>query len=193
MKLLIQDLHISGAHAGSSTMMAILAESYHLLGARRLLKSLSQHCVKCQWAYCRTSSQLMGQLPAERSRPSSPLFCTRIDFARPFSTKRSPRRPVKLKSYVCVFTCFCARSVHCEVCSELTTSCMLAALTRFVAHRGLPGKIFTDNGTNFIGKAREIAQCFKLLSSSELQDKLAKSLNADQLEWHFSPAQARIV
>ena len=160
---------LSAAHAGPSTMMAILADSYHLLGARRLVKSLSQHCVKCQRAYCRTSSQLIG----------------------PFSTKRgSPRRSVKLKSYVCVFACFCTRSVHFELCSEQTTSSMLASLTRFVARSGLPGKIFTDNGTNFIGAAKEIDQCFKLLSSSELQDELAMSLNADQLEWHFSPARA---
>ena len=45
-KLLIQELHISAAHAGLSTMMTIMADSYHLLGARRLVKSFSHHCVK---------------------------------------------------------------------------------------------------------------------------------------------------
>ena len=97
LRILIQDIHISAAHAVQSTMMAILADSYHLLGARRLVKSLSQHCVKCQWAYCRTSSQLMGQLPVERFHPSSPFFGTGIDFAGPFLTKRgSLRCPVKV-------------------------------------------------------------------------------------------------
>ena len=172
-------------------MMAILADSYHLLGARRLVKSHSQHCITCQKAYCRTSSQLMGQLPADRSRLSPPFFCTGIDFAGPFTTKRgNPRKPVKLKSYVCVFTCFSTKDVHFELCSELTTNCMLASLTRFVARRGLPGKLFTDNGTNFVGAAREINQCFQLLPSYDFQDEVTKTLHADRLEWHFSPARA---
>ena len=46
-KLLVQDVHVNASHAGPSTMMAILAGSYHLLGARRLVKSHSQHCIKC--------------------------------------------------------------------------------------------------------------------------------------------------
>ena len=56
-KLLVQDVHVNASHACPSTMMAILADSYHLLGARRLVKShsswkLTRHLsqeIWCMW------------------------------------------------------------------------------------------------------------------------------------------------
>ena len=190
-RLLVQDIHANALHAGPSTMMAIMAEHYHILGARRIVKSLSQQCIRCQKAYCKTSAQMMGQLPADRTRPSPPFHVTGIDFAGPFLTRRgNPRKPVKIKSYACLFVCFSTRSIHLELCSEMTTSCMMAALTRFVARRGLPAKIQTDNGSNFLGASRELAQCYNLLASSEFQDAASRLHSSQRVEWHFSPARA---
>ena len=182
-RLLVQDIHANALHAGPSTMMAIMAEHYHILGARRLVKSLSQQCIRCQKAYCKTSAQMMGQLLADRTRPSPPFHVIGIDFAGPFLTRRgNPHKPVKIKSYVCLFVCFSTQSIHLELCSETTTSCMMAALTRFVARRGLPAKIQTDNGSNFLGASRELAQCYNLLASSEFQDAASRLHSSQRVE-----------
>jgi len=71
-KLLVQEFHTNALHAVPLTMMAILSELYHMFGARRLVQYQSQHCIKCQKTYCRTTQQLMGQLPVDRARPSPP-------------------------------------------------------------------------------------------------------------------------
>ena len=148
-RLLVEDIYANALHAGPSTMMAIMAEYYYLLGARRLVRSLSQQCIRCQKAYCKISAQMMEQLPADRTRPAPPFHVTGIDFAGPLITRReNPRKPVKFKSYACLFVCSSTRSIHLELCSEMTTKCTMEALTRFVARRGLPAKIQTDNGSN---------------------------------------------
>ncbi len=70
-------------------------------------------------------------------------------YAGPLWTKRgNPRKPTLVKVYVCIFVCLSTKAVHIEISSDLTTEAFLAALTRFVARRGVPKTILSDNGTN---------------------------------------------
>ena len=50
--------------------------------------------------------------------------------------------------FICVFD---NKSVHLELVVDLSTDVFLAALRRFVARRGRPVLLLTDNGTNFVG------------------------------------------
>ena len=75
------------------------------------------------------------------------------------------------KWYVCVFVCFTTKAIHLEAVSDMTTKCFMAAFNRFVGHRGYPAQVFSDNGRNFVGAAKAIAQdyhpwgdCGKLVS-----------------------------
>ncbi len=60
----------------------------------------------------------------------------------------SVRKPTVLKSYVCVFVSLS----HLELVSTE------AALRRFMARRGHPSMIWSDNGTNFRGELREFLE-----------------------------------
>lgn len=59
--LLIRHLHETLHHAGSSTMMAVLAQTYHIPQVKRLLRKLSHNCVTCQKIYAKTAEQFMGE------------------------------------------------------------------------------------------------------------------------------------
>lgn len=48
------------------------------------------------------------------------------------------------------------RAVHIEVAHSLDTSSFMNALRRFIARRGQPEIIRSDNGTNFVSAEREI-------------------------------------
>lgn len=102
-------------------------------------------------------TQIMGQLPAERVRPSRPFFNVGIDFCGPITVNYKlirGKRPTKAN--VCVMVCFATKAVHLEVVSDLSTVAFIGCLKRFVARRGVPAKIFSDNGTNFVGASNQL-------------------------------------
>ena len=99
-----------------------------------------------------------------------------IDFAGPFVTKVSvdsrsavakrTKAPVlkpstsdvtsTTKSYLALFVCLATKAVHLEAVGSLSGPCCIAAFRRFVARRGAPVQVYSDNGSNFIGTAREL-------------------------------------
>ncbi len=48
---------------------------------------------------------------------------------------------------------------------DLTTEAFLACLQPFVALRGLPKVIYTDNGSNFVGAKRDLAELRYFINS----------------------------
>ncbi|XP_058979117.1 uncharacterized protein LOC131802713 [Musca domestica] len=134
--------------------------------------------------------QLMSALPPERVTLSRPFANTGVDFAGPFELKTYSGRGCRIvKGYICLFVCFATKAIHLEAVSDLSTPAFMAALTRFISRRGCPNKIFSDNGRNFVGAAREIKANFKR-TVLELKDKAISQYGQQQLEWHFIPAAA---
>ena len=186
-ELLVRDLHLHSVHADPSIVHSLLTESYFFVVARHLVKAISQYCIPCQNIYVRAA---MVQLPEARVNPSPPFSATGIDFAGSLITKRgNPRKSTRIKSYVCLFVCLYTCSVHLELCSDLSTSSFMAALTRFVAWRGLPHSIYSDNGTNFIRAYRELADCYNLLNPKVFQKVVSHLASSKCIIWHFSPAR----
>ncbi|XP_058817332.1 uncharacterized protein LOC131680634 [Topomyia yanbarensis] len=56
-----------------------------------------------------------------------------------------------------LFTCLTIRAVHLKVVHSLSTESCRMSIRRFVAKRGTPQQIYSDNGTNFRGAARILA------------------------------------
>lgn len=52
--------------------------------------------------------------------------------------------------------------MYLEVVSNLSTAAFLGALKRFIARRGSPKKIYSDNATNFIGAKNSLNDVYKL-------------------------------
>lgn len=95
------------------------------------------------------------------------------------------RKSRSYKIYIAVFICFAVKSVHLEIVSDLSTSAFLAAFDRFVARRGMPGKIYSDCGTNFVGANKQL---HALIRNPTGQAAIANS-RAD-CEWHINPPSA---
>jgi len=96
----------------------------------------------------------MGGLPTDRVSFSRPFTYTGIDYAGPFGIKNYIGRACLItKGYVCVFVCFSTKAIHLEPTSDLTTEMILAAFARFVARRGCPQRVHSENGKTFVGAA----------------------------------------
>ena len=126
----------------------------------------------------------MENLLIARINPCRAFEKVGIDFAGPVNTKCHHKRKYSLfKSYVCLFVCMSTKAVHIELVSDLTTASFLLTLLRFIAHRGCPTKIFSDNGKNFIGAASYIKEINRILKTSTVQDFSSHH----HIHWHFMP------
>ncbi len=190
-KLIVHHLHIVHFHAGPTLLMGLLAQCYYMIGARRLVRNISRNCVVCQKTYARTSSQIMGELPSARIMPAPPFSKTGVDFAGPVTLKRGhTRKPSYVKAYISLFICLATKAVHLELVSSLSTADFLAAFRRFVARRGCPVEVLSDNGTNFVGANRELQELYQHLDSQESKQEICEYFTSNRITWKFSPGRA---
>ena len=183
--------HVFLGHCGPSLLLSHTGSQFHVSGARQLARSVCSKCVVCRKASAKVENQLMGQLPAARTTPDHPFATTGIDFAGPFTLKLGhTRKPVLVKAYLAIFVCFCTKAVHVEAVSDLTTEAFLATLKRFIARRGLPRDIHSDNGSNFIGARNDLYDLYRFMDSPEVQSSLHNSMLTQRIQWHTIPERA---
>ena len=89
-----------------------------------------------------------------------------------------------------MFVSLTVKAVHLEVVSDLTTEAFIACLRRFIARRGKPSLIWSDNSTNFIGAANEIKQLTQFLNQKATQGSISDFLSSQMIEWKFIPQRA---
>ncbi|KRZ86993.1 hypothetical protein T08_13605 [Trichinella sp. T8] len=93
-----------------------------------------------------------------------------MDFAGPLFTRVG--RKVTSKCYVCQFTYMASRAVHLELVSQLTTARVMQALRRFIARRGRPKIMQSDNFRSFKATASELRQLWRLVDVDRVQREL---------------------
>ena len=74
-----------------------------------------------------------------------------MDYAGPLKYKK--KRNVEGKAYLLLYACSLTRALYLEVLPNLETSVFLKSFKRFVARRGRPEKIYSDNGKTFVRPA----------------------------------------
>ena len=101
----------------------------------------------------------MSDLPVERLGYKQPSFNhTVVDYFGPLyvTVHRSTE-----KRCGCLFTCLTTRVVDLEIVPSLDTSSCVKGIERFIARRGTPSRIWSDNSTNFVGAEKELLTCIK--------------------------------
>ncbi|XP_062699574.1 uncharacterized protein LOC134284609 [Aedes albopictus] len=66
----------------------------------------------------------------------------------------------------------------------------LQALRRFIARRGRPCDMYSDNGTNFVGARKKLIELIHLLKNRVHHDRIATELTNNGIQWHFNPPSA---
>ncbi len=189
--LFLVTAHHTHHHPGVSALQAIIGDGYHVKGLRSALKKLSRQCPTCQRAYARTLSQQMGLLPTSRTTPAPPFDTTGVDFAGPFWLRRGhTRKPVYEKCWVAVFVCTATKAVHVDVAASLSTNDFLATLSRFVARRGCPSLIMSDNGSNFRGARESLNELVAHLNKEETRQGIINFTHRHGIKWQTSPPRA---
>ena len=120
-------------------------------------------------------------LPVFRVELSDPFAVTGVDFAGPVHYKI--KKSVTAKAYIALFTCASTRAVHLKLCRDLSATEFQRALKEFVARRGCPQTIVSDNGKTFVATG-------KWLSVLKKNHSLANYMGALNIKWRFNLARA---
>jgi hypothetical protein len=134
---------------------------------------------------------MMGQLPAERVTAGSVFDKVGVDYAGPVYTKvGSVCKPTFVKTYVAVFVSLSVKAVHLEAVCHLSTDAFVACLGRFVARRGKPMLIWSDNGTNFVSASRLLSELHEFLHKRETEEAVVAVCASQGISWDFIPERA---
>ena len=77
-----------------------------------------------------------------------PFAVTGVDFAGPIEYKQ--KKNTVGKAYVALFTCASTRAVHLKLCKDMTAEEFKIAFKEFMARRGTPRMMISDNAKTFI-------------------------------------------
>ena len=122
-----------------------------------------------------------GNLPKERTEVSMPFKFIGVDFASP--SKYFSRNRKEMKAYIVLYACSLTRVVYLELLPDQTTKEFLRSLERFIARRGRPEKIFSDNGKTFVAASKWLE---KIRQDEKINDWLAKQ----SITWQFNLSSA---
>ena len=123
----------------------------------------------------------MAHFPEDRVTPSKLPFCfVGVDCFGPYRVLRG--RTI-VKRYGVIFTCLAIRAVHIEIVHSLDTQSFNNALRRFIARRGYPEEIRSDNGRNFVSANKELKDAIREWNQIHVQQYLTQN----SVKWVLNP------
>lgn len=173
-------------HPGPQLLLALVRQRYWPISGKITAKQIVRKCLTCFRHNPPEHHIPMGPIPNERIIQSFPFQHVGLDYAGPFDMLDKKGRGSKvIKCYVCVFVCFVTKAVHLELITDMTTECFLACFKRFIARRGIPTHVYSDNGATFKGAYNELRELSAFLKSNQpFINNYALTLN---ITWKFSP------
>lgn len=170
------------AHPASNTV-AELRRRHWVLRGREAIRKHQHSCRECRWWWAKSYIPKMADLPPSRVRFfKPPFYSTGVDCFGPFTVRLGRRHE---KRWGIVYKCMTTRCIHLDLLASLDSDAFLMSLHQFISRRGKPYELLCDNGTNFVGGAREIWEAFTSIAR-HLQAQLAEQ----QIQFQFNPPSA---
>lgn len=171
-------------HIGPQGLLAHLQNTYWPIRGRIIARRVVNKCIICFRARPTMLEPFMAPLPRERVTKDRVFAKSGVDFCGPFMIRSGLRRVTPIKHYVALFVCLVTRAIHLELVRDLSSDAFLAAFFRFISRRGQCAKLFSDNGTNFVG-ANKILKSW--LNTAQDDARIASKLSEMGIDWTFIP------
>lgn len=183
--LIIQDTHRRLHHAGVSHTLCHLRRNFWVIRGRKAATYEVKRCVTCRRlegpAFTRPAAP---PLPVERVSQSQPFDFVGLDYLGPLHAATDQEAS---KVWVCLSTCFVTRAIHLELVPDQSTRQFLNCFCRFVARRGTPVTLYSDN-------ASKLKLASSILDSSwedaAQQQDVRAYLSFQGIQWKFIAALA---
>ncbi|XP_011884045.1 PREDICTED: uncharacterized protein LOC105571183, partial [Vollenhovia emeryi] len=190
-RLIIRNEHVRNMHAGVQATLYAVRSQFWPIAAKATTRDVINKCTVCWKAKPSVPEATMSDLPKSRVQISRPFTHCGVDFGGPFLIREHKRRNAKLsKAYICIFVCFATKAVHIELVADLSSESFMGALKRFIARRGKVACMHSDNGTNFVGAARELNELHDFFIKEQIQHKINEFFVEHRIEWRNIPPNA---
>uniref|UniRef100_A0A914WWH6 Integrase catalytic domain-containing protein n=1 Tax=Plectus sambesii TaxID=2011161 RepID=A0A914WWH6_9BILA len=146
-QLIIRDRHELALHSGVQHTLAQLRQEFWILKGRIEVRKAIKSCLLCKkYSVGPYNLPKMPAFPKERVQQANPFQYTGLDYLGPLWIKSVNE---KFKVWICLFTCLVTRAIHLEPILDLSAQQFLNCIRRFIARRGKPDKIISDNAPHF--------------------------------------------
>ena len=150
---MVHDAHVLSLHGGVGLTMTLIRQEYWIPRLRRLIKKVIRGCYGCKkFQVAAFANPPTASLPTDQTEGSGPFEVLGMDFAGPITYKLSPKK--EGKAYIVLFACSLTRAIHLELLPNQTAEEVIRSLNQFIARRGRPRKIYSDNGSSFTATAK---------------------------------------
>ena len=162
-------------------MMTHIRKDFWIPKLRQLVKRFLRRCNWCKRFGCKPlQSPAPGLLPTDRTEGDLAFHVIGTDYAGPLGYVE---RKKQKKAYILLFSCSVSRAIHLELLEDQTAEGFIRALKKFVARRGKPRKIYSDNAKTFKSAAKWLE---KIVTGAKLGD----FLSGEEIHWQFNLSRA---
>ena len=167
---------------GVGLTMAKVREMFWVPRLRQMTKKVIKSCYSCKRFHVTPYNvPKPGLLPKDRTEGNRPFEVVGVDFAGPI--KYVARKKTEGKAYIVMFACSLTRAVYIELLQDSTVSSFMSVLREFIARRGRPRVIYSDNAQSFKAAA-------SLIKSAMRDEKLHEFLTDLSISWRFNVSKA---
>ena len=174
----MEEAHLVTLQGGVGLTMAKVRSRYWMSRLRKLVKKVRGTCHGCKrFQAIAYAAPPPGNLPATCTQGVNPFQVIGVDYAGPLQYRLRKQR--EGKAYVLLYACSLTRGVYLDLLPNLETQEYLGSMKKFIAWRGRPERIYSDNGRTFVGAARWMRAVMK-------DERLQNYLSVNQIKWQFN-------
>ena len=170
--------HKRTLHGRVDMTMSAVREKYWIPRLRRMTKKVRSSCNGCKrFQTTAFTKPPTGNLPKDRTEGSRPFQVIGVGYAGPFIYKK--RGGKEGKGYLLLVGCSLTRAVYLEVLPDLSTNEFMHSFKTFIARRGKPDKVYSDNAKTFVAPAKRVRKISK-------DDQVNNYLARNNIRWKFT-------
>ena len=179
---IVADAHKNTLHGLVGLTMTKVRQRYWIPKLRQLTKGVIRRCYGCKkYRAIALKPPPTAPLPKDRTEGTRPFQVIGVDFAGPIMYRIKGKQDGK--AYIILYACSLSRALYLETLPSQSLGEFLKSLKRFVARRGRPNKIYSDNGSTFVAASKWLK---KILKSEALENYLSSR----NIRWQFNLSRA---
>ena len=180
-ELLVEYLHKVELHSPVNNLIITIRQRFWIVKCRQFVGKIVNRCIICRRQRAiKYSIPDTPALPELRVSADRAFQITGVDYTGAIFIKEGN---IKSKAYICLFTCAVTRAVHLDLALDNSAQAFSFVITRFIARRGKPQIMLSDNGSNFRSFSSILENFY---ADSDVNDQL----NSFKIEWKFIPSRA---